>query len=418
MTPAEAVLQAGGTHVAIDSSQRIRVLLLLPSLHGGGAERVAVHLFQHVDPERFELRMGLLDESGPYLAQLDPARVDVAQLGKRFMQFDRGNAEQYEPGSLAPAIVLTPANVVAMLRRFRPDVVLSFRKGMNVIALGALLLYGRHRLRWIAREGNNTLAVIQDELSSELARRVVRELTARVYRSADRLLTICHAMERELIRDLALDPARVRTIHNAVDLREVTAKAAEPVPAELALSAPYLLAVGRLERQKGLDVLLHAFAGSDQRHACKILLVGRGSCERALRDLAAELGIADRVIFAGWRDNPWALMSRARAFVLPSRWEGFGNVVVEAMASGVPVIVSDCSYGPNEIVRDGVDGLVAPVDDVEATRRAIERVLLEPGLASQLTAAGRERAREFDLPVIVRRYEALFLELARELGRV
>src|SRR5688572_14263911 len=182
-------------------NSRIRVLLLLPSMHGGGAERVALHLMQHVNTQEFDLRMGLLNRSGPYLAQLDDARIDSAQLGQRFMDFDRGNAEAYKLSSLAPAIVLTPANVVAMLKRFRPHVVLSFRKGMNVIALGALAIHGRSQLRWIAREGNNTLAVIDDELESAPARFIVRKLTAFVYGSADRLLTICHEMERDLVRD-------------------------------------------------------------------------------------------------------------------------------------------------------------------------------------------------------------------------
>jgi glycosyltransferase involved in cell wall biosynthesis len=396
-------------------AKRIRVLLLLPSLHGGGAERVAMLLMKHVDPSRFDVRMGLLRKTGPYVAALDETRVDVAALGQRFMDFDQGNEKIYKPASLLPAIVLTPANVVLMLRRFRPDVVLSCRKGMSIITLGAILLYGRSKLRWIAREGNNTIAVIQDELQSTAARRVVQELTGRVYAAADRLLTICHEMEDDLARELRLARSRLRTIHNAVELAEIEQHAAELPPMELAVSEPYLIAVGRLERQKGIDVLLRAFAASAHRTTHRVLLVGRGSHEQQLRELADELEVADRVTFAGWQDNPWSLMRRASLFALPSRWEGFGNVVIEALACGAPVVVSDCSYGPKEIIRNGVDGLVFPVDDVKETTRAIDRVLGDPALAARLTAAGRERARDFDVPVIVRRYEALFEELAREL---
>src|SRR5205085_2564920 len=150
---------------------------------------------------------------------------------------------------------------------------------------------------------------------------------------------------------------------------------------------------------------LRAFAESVHRATHRVLLVGRGSHEQQLQALATELGIADRVTFAGWQDNPWSLMQRASLFVLPSRWEGFGNVVIEAMACGVPVAVSDCSYGPKEIVQNGVNGLVFSVDDATATTRAIDRVLGNPELASRLAAAGKERARDFDVPVIVRRYE-------------
>jgi glycosyltransferase involved in cell wall biosynthesis len=395
---------------------RIRVLLLLPSLHGGGAERVAMLLMKHVDPARFDVRMGLLRKSGPYVADVDPTRLDVAELGQRYMDFDRGNAEVYKPASLLPAIALTPANVVLMLRRFRPHVVVSFRKGMSIITLGAVLIHGRSKLRWVAREGNNTLAVIHDELRSNVARKVVTEFTARVYAAADRLLTICHEMAVDLARDLHLDASRLRTIHNAVDIAEVERRAAEPPPAELTFEEPYLVAVGRLERQKGIDVLLHAFAQSAYRASHRVLLIGRGSAEPQLRELARQLGIADRVTFAGWRDNPWSLMRRAALFVLPSRWEGFGNVVIEALASGAPVIVSDCAYGPKEIVSDGQTGLIVPADDVTATTRAIDRVLGNSALAQRLVAAGKDRAKDFDVPVIVERYEALFEELARELA--
>jgi glycosyltransferase involved in cell wall biosynthesis len=401
--------------MSIESPEpKLRVLLLLPSLHGGGAERVAMHLMKHADRARFDVRMGLLRKTGPYVAELDDARVDVA-VGQRFLDFDQGNAQVYEFASLAMGTLLAPGNVVAMLRRFRPHVVLSFRKGMSLVTLAAVTIYGRSRVRWIAREGNNTLAVIDDEVSSALARSSVRQLTALCYRAADRLLTICHEMADDLQGPLQLDPAKLRTIHNAVDIAEVERRAAQP--AALAIEGPYLIAVGRLERQKGFDVLLRAFAAGRLRDTHRVLLIGEGSQESALRALASELGIAERVRFAGWQDNPWALMRRAALFVLPSRWEGFGNVVIEAMASGVPVVVSDCSYGPKEIVRSGREGLVVKTDDVPALREAMERVLHDAPLRERLVAAARERAREFDVPNIVAQYQALFLEAAADLAR-
>jgi glycosyltransferase involved in cell wall biosynthesis len=399
--------------VRVSPEQRVRVLLLLPSLHGGGAERVAVHLMRHADRERFDMRMGLLRRSGPYLPLIDSADIDHARIGERFLDFDRGNSEAYRATSLAPAFVLTPLNVVAMLRRFRPHVVVSFRKGMSVITRGALLFYGRRDVRWIAREGNNTIAVIDDELKSKLARAGMRELTASVYRAADRVLTISHEMARELERELELDPARVRTVENAVDIDEVRRRAQEPIALEL--EGPYIIAVGRLEKQKGFDVLLRAFAQSAHRDTHRLLVLGQGKERDALLGLARELGIGARVLLPGWDDNPWALMRRAELFVMPSRWEGFGNVAIEALASEVPVIVSDCSYGPKEIVRDGEHGLVVPVDDVEATRAAIDRMLGDAALRARFVQAGAARARDFDVRTIVGRYEQLFAEVAREL---
>lgn len=395
---------------AVRSSERIRVMLLLPSLHGGGAERMALHVLQHADRARFDVRMGLLRLSGELGSQVDPSLVDVAPVGRRFLDFDQGNAAAYRN---AIGLPLAPYNVVSMMRRFRPHVVMSFRKGMSVCTMAAVTIYGRHRVRWIAREGNNTLAVVQDELQSELARRAVTRLTGACYGSADRLLTITYEMARALERDLGLDPARVTTIHNAVDVAEVRRRAAVALPAPP--PEPFLLGVGRLERQKGFDVLLRAYAAGTARHRARLVLLGDGSERDALEALARELGVADRVSMPGFTDNPWAYMARSVAFVLSSRWEGFGMVVAEAMAAGAPVVVTDCDFGPKEIVRDGESGLVVPTDDMAALRDAIDRVTSSADVRARLVAGGNARADDFDVHTIVRRYEALFAELFESL---
>ena len=394
-------------------AERIRVLLLLPSLHGGGAERVAVHILNHADRSAFDVRMGLLRRFGPYLSEIDPALVDASPIGERHLDFDRGNAEAYRAGSLALGVVLTPVNVIAMIRKFRPHVVVSFRKGMSVITWGALLLRGRRGVRWIAREGNNTLAVIEDELASPLARAAVRRLTARCYGSADVLLTISHEMADGIARDLGLPRERMRTVHNAVDIAEVRRRAAEPAP--VPEGPPYLVAVGRLERQKGFDVLLDAFAASGARETHRLIILGEGSDGEDLRARVTALGLDGRVLMPGWDDNPWAWMKGADAFVLSSRWEGFGNVVIEAMACGLPVVVTDCDFGPKEIVRHGESGLVVPTGEVGPLREAIDRVVSDRALRDRLASAAARRAEDFDVAVSVRRYEELFREVASDL---
>lgn len=393
---------------------RVRVLLLLPSLNGGGAERLALLLLANMDRSRFDVRMGLLRRGGAYLPLVASEDVYGPSIGEKFLDFDRGNRQAYALTSLVPALVLTPLNVLGMLRQFRPHVVLSFRKGMSVITLASVLLYGRSRVRWIAREGNNALAVIDDELGLEPARRAVRRLMSLCYRSADRTLTLCHEMADGLERGLSLDHARVRVIHNAVDIAEVERRA-EEAPS-LQLGAPYVVAAGRLERQKGFDILISAFAASRHRRTHRLVILGEGNELEALAAQARALGVEDRVIFAGWQDNPWALMRRAELFVLSSRWEGFANVVIEAMASRVPVVVSDCDYGPKEIVRDGRDGLVVPRGDPFAMRDAIDRVLDDAALRARFVESARVRAREFDVSRIVERYQELFLEAASELS--
>src|SRR6201999_2607913 len=116
---------------------------------------------------------------------------------------------------------------------------------------------------------------------------------------------------------------------------------------------PIVLAGGRLHRQKGFDVLLRAFAIARGQVACRLVMLGEGADRTALMAQAEQSGLGYDIDMPGFCDNPFALMARAGAFVLSSRWEGFPNALVEAMACGAPVIATDCPSGPHEILQGG-----------------------------------------------------------------
>jgi glycosyltransferase involved in cell wall biosynthesis len=141
-----------------------------------------------------------------------------------------------------------------------------------------------------------------------------------------------------------------------------------------------------------------------------LVILGEGPLEGALRRRAADLGVGERVRFLGFQGNPWAWFARARLFVLPSRWEGFGNVVAEALACGAPTLVTDCDYGPREQVVHGVSGWVTRSEDPAALTAALDILLADPRLAARLAVAGRARARAFDIDTIAEAYTELFLE--------
>lgn len=388
---------------------RVRVLLLLSSLHGGGAEKVAVHLLNHLDPGRFETRMGLLRASGPWLADADRSRIMVAPDSGRFV-YEGANSSFYRPDRLLAGVTAAPRAFSQMVREFRPHVVMSFLKGTSLAVWRALGGLGTERPRFIVREGNNTLAVIEEELRNPLARRIVRGLTARAYRSADCVLANSTDMARGIARDLGLDPTKLRVVNNPIDLDGIRRLAHEPL--DRAPPRPFILSVGRLEYQKAQDVLLRAFAAANIRATHDLVILGRGTLEPALRTLAARLGVADRVHLPGFAANPYAWMAAADLFVLPSRWEGFPTAAAEALGAGVPVLLSDCRFGPRDVVEDGISGWIVPVDDVTALRDAIDRLIAKPGLRARLAAAGAARAEGFRLESMLARYEDLFAEQA------
>jgi len=383
---------------------------MLPSLHGGGAERVAVHILNHADPERFDVRMGLLRKSGPYVAEIDDARVLTARYGRRFLDFDGENSKNFNPVKLALGAALVPLNIRSIVARFRPDVVLSFMKGTNLATYAALRAMGRRRPAWIAREGNNALAVIDDEVSNRLGRAFMKRFVGRMYRASDCFLTISQGLGADLQRKLGVDPGKCRTIYNSIDTQTIRVRSLEE-PRQ-AVDRPFIVTAGRLEYQKGHDALIRSFARSAESAGLDLLILGEGSRLAELQALARLCGVGDRVRFLSFDPNPWAYFARARLFVLPSRWEGFANVVPEAMAAGAPVLVTECDYGPREIVEHGVSGWVTPVDDEDRMVEALDLLLSDRALAGRLARAGGERAKAFDIGAVVASYAALFLEVS------
>ena len=390
--------------------ERVRVMLLLSSLQGGGAERVAVHLLNRCDPDLVDVRMGLLRKAGPFLDDADESRIDVSKIGQDFLTFEGHNSNFYRPDKLLGAAVLAPANVSSMIKAHRPHVVMSFLKGMSVLTYFVLKGMGQNRPVWIAREGNNTDAVIEDELPGAASRNLIKSLTRRVYRGADCFLANSHEMARGLHDRLDLDWNKVRVIHNPIDLAKIQRLARERLP--VAQERPFLITAGRLEYQKGHDVLLKAFADSRAAQSHDLVILGSGSLESELKAQAAALGVGGRVKFHGFSANPWAWFSKAALFVLPSRWEGFPSVVAEALACAAPALVTACDFGPREVVENGMSGWVVPPDDAAAFGAGMDTLLETPALTERFRIQGPMRAANFDIARMIEAYTDLFLEQA------
>ncbi len=191
-------------------------------MHGGGAERVAAHLVNRCDPSIVDVRIALLRRAGPFLSAADPDRVMSSTIGEGLLAFEGHNSSFYRPDRLLAAATLAPVNVRAIIRQTQPDVVMSFLKGMALLTYAVLPTLGRSRPRWILREGNNTDAVIDDEMANPTARRFVKALTRRAYRRADAFLANSHEMADGLQQRLGLAPSRMRVIQNPIDVESAS----------------------------------------------------------------------------------------------------------------------------------------------------------------------------------------------------
>jgi glycosyltransferase involved in cell wall biosynthesis len=175
-----------------------------------------------------------------------------------------------------------------------------------------------------------------------------------------------------------------------------------------------LVAVGRLVPQKGFDLLLDAFAVvAPNFPAWTLVIWGEGKERSRLERKRDALGLRDRVRLPGVTERSGIWVETADAFVLSSRFEGWGIVLLEAMAAGLPAVSFDCEWGPRDMIEDGVDGILVPREDVAALARALARVLDDAGLRERLGAAARASARRFAPEAVVARWDELVEEALR-----
>lgn len=197
---------------------------------------------------------------------------------------------------------------------------------------------------------------------------------------------------------------KIHVIANPLSVRHFAGPASIEVPA-----APFALAVGRLVPQKGLDILIKAFALCSRIHPdWYLVILGKGPEEENLRHLAKISGVESRVHFLGATEDVEPFYRAGSLFVLPSRFEGFPNALLEAMAAGMPVIATDCLSGPREIIRDGVDGILVDPDDIENLSSAMERLMSDDVLSARLAEQARRVNEQFSLEAIANRWEVLF----------
>lgn len=323
-------------------SRPTRVMLAVPSLHGGGAERVMVYLANHLDRARYAPLLALGALRGPYVGDVR-ADVPIHVLG----------AER--------ARAAVPA-VVRAVWRLRPDVVLS-TVGLNfAVALARPFL--PWRLGVIFREGNSPSAFLADVGRTSPRRAALYRAVYRLlYARADRIVCQSDFMLDDLARRLRVPAARMTRIHNPVDVDAIRALLTEPVvyPGR----GPHLVTAGKLEYQKGYDLLVPAFARVRARHAgATLTILGEGTARAALQAQAEQVGAASAVRFLGFQTNPYPYFKAADLFVSSSRYEGFANVITEAMVCGTPVVATDCPGASREVLEPGVTGWLARSEDV------------------------------------------------------
>jgi len=314
--------------------QRLRILLLIPHFGGGGAEKVISLLARGLSRDKYEIHLGLVTDTNATTADLPPWVV-VHRLGA-----SRVRAAAY--------------SLVQLVRQLKPDVILSGIAHLNFLVL---------LLRPFFPRGTRVLVRQSGTVSTDLAYRdlpsYTRVLYRLLYRHADQVICQSRAMADDLAKELGLAQVRIAVLPNPVDVKGILAAA--ETPEQWTGPGPHLLAIGRLSREKGFDLLLRALATVRNMHPhCNLIIAGAGPEEAALKADCHALGLDTAVRFAGQVKCPYEFFPGTTLFVLSSRHEGMPNVLLEASAAGLPIVALPSSGGVEDLLHDRECAWLAP----------------------------------------------------------
>lgn len=335
---------------------RPKLLLLIPHLGGGGAERVTALLARGFSAEKYELHLGLITQG---------------EIGEEGLPF------WVHPHALGARRVRIGAfRLLRLVRRLQPDLILSGMYHLNFLVLLLRPFFPR-RTRVLVRQNGTVSSALAFEAHPRFTRLLYRVL----YRRSDWVICQTQSMAEDLARELGIEESRLAVLPNPVDVEEIRSSIGL-TPAAEAAQGRQLLAVGRLAPEKGFDLLLRALVPVRREFpGIRLLIAGTGPAEAALKAECRELGLDDAVSFAGHVRRPWSLFPAATLFVLSSRHEGLPNALLEAAAGGLPIVALPASGGVVELLGDQPGVWLAPAISEGALAASLLAALgsLRPG---------------------------------------
>lgn len=366
-----------------------RIAFFLPSLNGGGAERVIIYVAEGFVSQGWLVDLVVYQAVGAYTAQL-PKQINLVNL----------NA-----GS--PQMLTKTLALARYLKSHRPDILLTTLDDVNTAGWARRFVGGSTKV----------IMLVQNHLSQHFRARhspLVQQLRTQIVKYffpwTDQIVAVSQGVANDVADMMGIPPEKIQVIYNPVVRSDLPQKAAEPVdhPWFAEQQIPIIMGAGRLVKQKDFATLINAFALVRRRRPCRLVILGAKDHSEAgvkpeLLKLIADLEIEQDVAFLGFVENPYRYMARAQVFVLSSIYEGFGIVVAEALAVGTSVVSTDCESGPAEILGEGKFGRLAPVGNSNALADAIVEALDCPQPPEVLKA----RARDFSVESSVSQYYEL-----------
>lgn len=363
------------------NATRQRLAIFIYKNRDGGVEKMLANLALGSQQLGVNVDMIVSDRQGPFIRTLPPS-VRIIEIG-------------------AGSVKYSIQQLAAYLRQEKPDVLLTGKPSDDKIILQARKT-AHSTARCFVGTGTAVSRQINERHFNPLRKKIKLLRKKYTYRAADGIIATSRWVAKDIatIADLPLD--RISVIGNPLYTPEMAVLGQQAVnhPAFLSGQFPIIVSAGRLSHEKDFATLLHAFKLVCENRPARLFILGDGPDKTQLVNLTQNLDIEQAVFFPGFVENPLAYFAKANVFVLSSLWEGFGNVLVEALAVGTSIVATDCPGGPRDILQQGRYGKLVPVGDSKRMAQAILDTLDEPLPRDQLI----EAARAYSIDNISQRY--------------
>lgn len=371
-----------------ERSGKMKILFLINSMAGGGAERVVKTLSEHYINKGFKVTIVTLEDEKKEDYNLNE-KIKKQTIGPSIM-----NKGLFKILSLP----IQALKFKKIYLKENPDLAISFLVRSNYVNV----LSGKI--------GKKTPIVISERTNADMRYnqksvkgKIMRKLISILYPKSSKVIAISTGVKKSLI-NLNIKTEKIKVIPNPQDLRSIKELSHEPNLIEFDKNKKYIVTMGRLIESKDQKTLIQAIAHL-KRNDIQLIIIGEGPKKEELKLLSKKLKITDKVFFIGWIKNPFPIIKNADIFVLPSKFEGFGNVIVEAMACQIPVISSNCS-GPREILGEEEYGLLFDIGNFKQLSEKINIFIENSSKHQEYKIAGYRRSKKYD----VNRIGKIYLE--------
>ncbi|MEO0224935.1 MAG: glycosyltransferase, partial [candidate division WOR-3 bacterium] len=372
-------------------NRKKKIIFVIPNLGKGGAERACANILKNLSRDKFDIVSVFYDNNHIYEIPDDIKiyNLDLSGTPNFFKKIYRN--------------VVRIMKISQIIKNEDSDVVFSFLNRVNLSTITSKIL-SRSKAKIVICE-QNTSSVQQKGLLGFITKLFMRI----IYKKADIIVAVSGGVKNDLMKNFGIKENKIAVIYNPIDIDEIQKLSKEEITEceWFKEDIPIIINVASLTEKKGHKYLLHAFKIVREKVNCRLVILGEGPKEKELKELAKNLGISNDVKFLGFQKNPFKFMSRSTVFVLSSVYEGFGNVLIEAMACGVPVVSTNCPSGPNEIIKDRINGFLVPVRNIEKLAEAILFLINDSIKSEEFVKNSIEIIKKFSVDKIVQKCEEL-----------